>query len=165
MTRIHVSIGSNVDRAKNLRSAHAALTGKFSNLVVSPVYESKPIGFDGDNFYNAVAACDSPFSLPGTLAALSEIEIALGRVRTGERFGPRTMDLDLLTFGDAVITSENVAIPRDEITAYAFVLRPLSEIAPEDVHPRLRQTYRELWKNFDGRDQSLWQVAFDWTQR
>jgi 2-amino-4-hydroxy-6-hydroxymethyldihydropteridine diphosphokinase len=165
MTRVYVSIGSNVDREANFRAAFAAMAQRFARLTTSPVYESVPVGFEGDNFLNAVIACDSPLPLPETLAALADIERALGRRRGSGRCGPRTIDLDLLTFGDAVIESRDVSLPRAEITEHAFVLRPLADLAPDAVHPRLERSYRQLWEAFTATEQKLWPVKFDWVDR
>ncbi len=162
MTRIFVSIGSNVDPNVNLRLALAALLAKFDNVSVSPVYESQAVGFAGDNFFNAVLACDTGLPLNDTLDALSGIETALGRTRTGKKFESRTIDLDLLTFGDTVVDMTNVRIPREEILRYAFVLRPLAELAPDETHPILHRTYRDLWGSFADVSQRLWKIDFDW---
>jgi 2-amino-4-hydroxy-6-hydroxymethyldihydropteridine diphosphokinase len=162
MPRVYVSIGSNVDRAANFRSAYAAMARHFSNLRPSPVYESAPVGFEGDNFLNAVIACDTELPLPETLAVLAGIERDLGRVRGGDRFGPRTIDLDLLTYGDAVVECGTAVVPRAEITEYAFVLRPLAELAPDVTHPRLPRTFKQIWESFESTGQALWVVEFDW---
>jgi len=93
---------------------------------------------------------------------LAQIEDQHGRVRNGERFAARTLDLDLLLYGDAVITADNYYVPRDEIPRYAFVLWPLAEMAPEGVHPEIGEKYAALWEKFDKRNQSLRPIPFEW---
>ncbi|MFC1685277.1 2-amino-4-hydroxy-6-hydroxymethyldihydropteridine diphosphokinase, partial [Pseudomonadota bacterium] len=86
---------------------------------------------------------------------------AHGRERCGEKFASRTLDIDLLTYGDQVIKEGKVEIPREEITRYAFVLLPLAEVAGDEQHPVLGLSYRELWQGFDGEGQVLAPVEFE----
>ena len=91
------------------------------------------------------------------IAILQQIEINNNRQRVaGKRFSARTLDLDILLYDDLV--SDELAIPRDEILKYAFVLLPLSELAPDAKHPVTGQTYADLWQNFDKSGQNLWRV-------
>ncbi len=151
MTRTaFVSVGTNVDRCRNLRSAIAALRGRFEGLRLSPVYESPAEGFDGAPFYNLVAELHTGAALADVVQALRAIEERHGRRRGEDRFASRTLDLDLLTFGSCCGTFGEVTLPRDDITRYAFVLRPLSELSPEARHPVLGATYAELWEAFRG---------------
>lgn len=159
MPRVYVSLGSNIDREHNLRAAIQALREKFGTLAVSTVYESRAVGFDGDNFYNAVAAFDTELDIPSTLAALSAIEESLGRVRGAAKFAPRTIDLDLLLYGDVVMDDGRVRLPREEIERYAFVLRPLAELAPDAMHPARAVTFRALWNTFSKNAAELWPVS------
>lgn len=161
MTRVFVGIGSNIDRATHIRAAVRELKKLSGNLVVSSIYESPAIGFDGDNFYNLVAAYETDAPLRDILDELFEIERRHGRVRGINRFAPRTLDLDLLLYGDLVRHDEQLQIPRPEITQYAFVLKPLSEIAPALRHPVSGITYRELWTQFGARDQHIWPVRLE----
>jgi len=164
MTRVFVSVGSNVDREHNIRGAVAELRTRFSSLVFSGVYESEPVGFTGERFYNLVAAFDTEESLGDLQDSLREIETKFGRKREQERFGPRTLDLDLLMFGDLVYHDEVLHIPRKEITQYAFVLKPLADIAPSLAHPETGINFQTLWKNFQGDKNSVWQVEFSVTE-
>lgn len=161
MPRVWVSIGSNQERERSIRGAVQALRERFGELTQSSVYESDAVGFEGQPFYNLVAGFDAG----GTAAALKdvfrEIENAFGRVRGPEKFSPRTLDIDLLTYADFVGMVDGCELPRDEIFSYAFVLRPLAEVAGDEVHPVVRRTYRELWEDFDQAAQPLATVAFD----
>lgn len=155
MPRVWVSIGSNLDRERNIRAAVAQLHARFGALRLSRVYESPAVGFAGGAFYNLVAGFDTDQSPSELIAALRAIEDALDRVRGGAKFSSRTIDIDLLTYGDEVVDHEGLHLPRDEILKYAFVLGPLAEVAPEDRHPVLGLSYRGLWESFDKDGQPL----------
>lgn len=148
MAKVFVSIGSNVQRNTNIKFCLAQLKSLYSGLEISSVYENEAVGFDGDPFYNLVAAFETDNELPVLLARLREIEDQAGRDRTQPRFSPRTLDIDILLYDDLVIADEIIQIPRDEITRYAFVLKPLSELCPECVHPVVHKSYRQLWQDF-----------------
>lgn len=162
MTRVFVGIGSNIERERSIRAGVADLRKQFADLQLSSVYESDAVGFDGDAFYNLVAAFNTDDTVEQVVATLAEIEDRHGRVRNGERFAARTLDLDLLLFGDEVISKENYHVPRDEIPRYAFVLWPLAEMAPTTVHPEMGETYAALWEKFDKRNQALRPIPFKW---
>ncbi len=161
MARVYVSIGSNIDRAANIRSSLAALAATFRNLVQSRVYESEAVGFAGDPFYNLVVAFDADESPQGVAELLHRIEDEHGRVRGGDKFAARTLDLDLLLYDDLVLHEGKLSLPRDEIERYAFVLLPLAEIDPQGRHPVNGRTYAELWQSFDASRQPLWAVELD----
>lgn len=160
MTRVYLSIGSNIERERHIRSAHGALTRLFGELTVSPVYESEAVGFEGDHFYNLVVGFDTEMSLAQLDDTLHAIEAEHGRTRGEQKFRPRTLDLDLLLYGE-LIDHQGHDIPRGEITEYAFVLLPLSEIAGDARHPESGRRYRELWRDFSDPSQRLWRV--DWS--
>lgn len=161
MTTVYVSIGSNIDRERNIRGGVAALRERFGGLRLSTVYESEAVGFQGDPFFNLVASFETEVGPDAVVAALRAIEDRFGRVRSGPRFSSRTLDIDLLLYGDAVF-DEPVVIPRKEITRNAFVLLPLAELAPDAVHPTVGKTYAAMWDAFHKDSQPLWPVAFDW---
>ena len=161
MARVYVSIGSNIDRSRNLRAALDALAARFSHLAQSQVYESIAVGFAGDPFYNLVAAFDAEETPQEIVHVLHEIEERQGRERGGERFAPRTLDIDLLLYDDLRMREGKLVLPRDEITRYAFVLRPLAELAPELRHPVSGRSYAELWRDFADDDQDLWPVELE----
>ena len=159
MARVYLSLGSNIERERHIRAGIEELRARFGPLQLSSVYESKAVGFEGDNFFNLVVALDTDEPVQAVNRSLHEIEDRHGRVRQGPRFSSRTLDIDLLLYGDLVIREEGLVLPRDEITRNAFVLRPLAEIAPELEHPLLKRTYRALWEAFDQERQPLWPVA------
>jgi 2-amino-4-hydroxy-6-hydroxymethyldihydropteridine diphosphokinase len=161
--RVYIGIGSNIERDANVRAAVLILHKRFSSVVLSSVYESRPIGFEGENFYNLVAAFDTNESPEAIVAILHDIERQLGRKRSTSRFAPRTIDLDLLLYGDLVRDDAALRVPRPEITEYACVLRPLAELAPEARHPRNGETFATLWTRFDKTAQPLSPVALELT--
>jgi len=161
MPWVWVSIGSNIQRERNVRAAIAALRERFGELKISPVYETPSEGFDGDPFFNLVAGFDTTLS-PGDLhAELRDIELQNGRVRGAEKFSSRTLDIDALTYADQVSSEGGKALPRDEILRYAFVLKPLADVAPNERHPESGQRYRELWQQFEGARTGLRQVDIE----
>lgn len=162
MTAIYLSLGSNVDRHKNITAALDALTELFGELQISSVYESKSVGFDGSNFFNLVVGAHTGLSLAELSEILKRIEDDNGRKRNGPKFSPRTLDIDILTYGDFVGVERDIELPRAEITKNAFVLLPLAEVAPNVLHPQLKKTYRDLWQDYDQASQSLWTIDFEW---
>ena len=151
MSRVYVSIGSNIDRETNIRGAVRMLREQYGALTLSRVYETPAEGFDGAVFYNLVAGFDTGESVEQLRQTLAAIETAHGRKRDGDRFGARTLDLDLLLCGDLVRHTDAVDIPRGEITQYAFVLGPLVELAPDLKHPETGERLQAIWDKFTGR--------------
>jgi 2-amino-4-hydroxy-6-hydroxymethyldihydropteridine diphosphokinase len=162
MTAIYLSLGSNVDRHKNITAALDALAALLGDLQISSVYESKSVGFDGSNFLNLVVGAHTTLSIVELSETLKRIEDNNGRKRNGSKFSPRTLDIDILTYGDFVGVESDIELPRAEITKNAFVLLPLSEIAPDGLHPQLQKNYRDLWLDYDRASQSLWVIDFEW---
>lgn len=162
MPKVFIGIGSNIDRERSVRAGVAELQQMYGDVQLSSVYESDAVGFDGDAFYNLVAAFDTDDSVAQVVVNLSAIEDRHGRLRNGERFAARTLDLDLLLFGDAIISAENYHVPRDEIPRYAFVLWPLAELVPEMQHPETGESFAQMWEKFDNRNQSLRPIVFKW---
>jgi 2-amino-4-hydroxy-6-hydroxymethyldihydropteridine diphosphokinase len=164
MPEVYVSIGSNIDRERNIRTAVKALQQHFDPVTLSSVYETQAQGFAGDPFYNLVAGFDTELGVEQINKLLHDIENQQGRRRGEQKFSPRTLDLDLLLYGDAIVAENN--IPRDEITRYAFVLLPLVEIAPDTPHPRLHKSMRDLWQEFrsahDVSKQTIHPIDFKW---
>ena len=162
MTRVYISIGSNIDKETSIRKGIADMQQVFGELELSSIYQSEAVGFKGDDFYNLVAAFDTETDVLTISRQLHEIEDKNGRDRSGPRFSSRTLDLDLLVY-DELITNENgLDVPRGEILENAFVLWPLAEIAPDLKHPVIGRTYSELWSAFDKTKERLCPVAFDW---
>ena len=159
MPRVFIGMGSNIDRESNIRGGINAVRQIFGDITLSSIYESRAYGFEGENFYNLVAAFDTDLSLDDLTEKLREIEYSFGRKRNEKRFLSRTLDIDLLVYDDIVRHDDKFDLPRQDIIDYAFVLCPLAEIAGEQKHPEKGQTFNEMWKNFDRSQQELWPVS------
>ncbi|ETN91550.1 Bifunctional folate synthesis protein [Gammaproteobacteria bacterium MOLA455] len=162
MALIYLSLGSNVEAQRNIEAALDALADTFGELIISSVYESEAVGFEGDSFYNLVVGIHSAQSVGELSKILKAIEDAQGRDRTAPKFGARSLDIDILTVDDRVGVIDGVAIPRDEVLKNAFVLQPLAETAPTTVHPQMGISFLQLWQDFDKNKQKLWPIEFIW---
>jgi 2-amino-4-hydroxy-6-hydroxymethyldihydropteridine diphosphokinase len=164
MARVYVSIGSNIDRERNIAAALRLLESAFGPLEQSSVYESDAVGFTSAPFYNLVVGFDTSQTPRAIQAALHRMEEASGRVRTTS-LSARTLDLDLLLYDDLVTTAHGMVLPREDITRYAFVLAPLAEIAGTRRHPVTGDRFADLWARFDDANQSVsrihWPTASD----
>lgn len=158
MVRVFVSIGSNIDKARHVRAAVAALRRRYGDITVSSVYESEPVGMAGENFYNLVAAFVTDQTPRAVAATLRDIESQHHRDRSSARFVSRTLDLDLILYGDTVLNEHGLAIPRAEVTTCAYALWPLAEIAGDARHPVSGERFSDLWSRFDKPTQPIWPV-------
>jgi 2-amino-4-hydroxy-6-hydroxymethyldihydropteridine diphosphokinase len=156
MARAYVSVGSNIDRERNVASALAALGREYGGLEQSSIYESQAVGFSGDLFYNLVAAFTTDQSPQQVAAVLNRIEEAQGRDRRGGKFSNRSLDLDLLLYDDLIVDQPGLILPRPEILEYAFVLRPLADIAGDRQHPVTGESFAAMWERFDAASQPMW---------
>lgn len=131
----YIGLGSNQDHpVRQLRTAIKALASFPSTrlLVASPLYKSAPLGpADQPDYINAVAALETGLAPSALLAALQVLETRHGRVRGALRWGPRSLDLDLLLYGDAVINTPDLQVPHPGLPERVFVLYPLADIAPD----------------------------------
>ncbi len=144
MARVYVSIGSNIDKEKNILSAVKALQEHFGPLDISNVYKTKAEGFKGDDFHNLVVGFDTDHTPIEIGQILKQIEVDHGRTQGKEQFESRTLDLDQLLYGDLVMQMDGINIPHPDILRYNFVLQPLAELAGEVVHPEEERTIDEL---------------------
>jgi 2-amino-4-hydroxy-6-hydroxymethyldihydropteridine diphosphokinase len=157
----YVSAGSNIAPEANLRLAIRELRQTFGPLRLSPVYRTPAVGFDGDDFLNLVLAFETTLPAAAVVAELERLHELAGRRRGPSAFASRTLDLDLLLYGDAVIPEAPIKVPRADIRKYAFVLGPLADLAPELRHPVSGESIAALWAGFDHRDQPLVRVAVE----
>jgi len=159
MAQVYVSVGSNIDRQRNIATALQVLTETYGELQLSPVYESAAVGFDSEPFYNLVLGFSTQQSPQAVQQQLHVIEDRCGRQRTAS-LSARTLDLDLLLYDDRVMADGKLVLPRDDINRYAFVLRPLAEIAGTVRHPVTGVTFADMWAAFDDETQPL--TLVDW---
>jgi 2-amino-4-hydroxy-6-hydroxymethyldihydropteridine diphosphokinase len=142
----YLSLGSNLgDREGNLREAIARLGELGSVSRVSALYETEPVEVAGQQpwFLNCAAAVETELTPLEFLKRMLAIEQSMGRKRT-EPKGPRTIDMDIIFFGDEVLDTKELSVPHPAMQHRRFVLAPLAEIAPEAMHPLLHRTVRDL---------------------
>jgi 2-amino-4-hydroxy-6-hydroxymethyldihydropteridine diphosphokinase len=152
-TTAFIALGANLgDRAKNIRAALDALATSptISIVRVSSLIETTAVGGPPDSppYLNAAAELQTSLGSHALLHHTLEIEKNLGRVRR-EKWEPRPIDIDLLLFGDHIISSQELVIPHPLMHERRFVLQPLAEIAPGAVHPTLQMTIAGLLQNLD----------------
>ncbi len=146
MKRIYLGLGSNVgNRERNLRAAIERLAAPDLRILrASPVYETEPVDYTEQGwFLNQVLEAETGLFPMQLLARTSRIERELGRVRTVAK-GPRTIDIDILLYGRAVVRSAKLEIPHPRMVERRFVLAPLADLAPDLRHPVTRQTVAEM---------------------
>lgn len=141
----YLSLGSNIGtRKEHLRAAIRRLESAGRVVRISSFYETKPVEFtDQAWFLNCALALETELKPQQLMGAILRIEREMGRQRTRSK-GPRTIDIDILLYGDVVVDSPEVTIPHPAMHERRFVLEPMAEIAPDVRHPVLRKTVREL---------------------
>lgn len=159
MPDVYVAAGSNIQPELNLRSAISALKRRLGDLRISRAYRNQAVGFEGPDFINLVIGFETELTLTEVLSVLQAVEGLCGRPRKAPKFEPRSMDLDLLLYGDMVCATHAITLPRPDLIQKAYMLGPLAELAPDLLHPTLKQTIAELWKGFDQAAHPMTQVA------
>jgi 2-amino-4-hydroxy-6-hydroxymethyldihydropteridine diphosphokinase len=149
VAQVYVAAGSNVAPEQNLARAVEYLRAEFPGIRFSPWYRNRAVGFAGDDFINLVAGFETARGLPQVLERLHAIELECGRERDAPRWAPRSMDLDVLLFGELVCDEPRVKVPRPDLLKRAYMLGPLAALAPQVVHPTEGRTIGELWQRFD----------------
>jgi len=134
MITVFLDIGSNIDRESNIQSCVDQLRLDFENIVFSKAYESEAFGFEGDPFINLSAKLQTQLSFDDLNVYLKSLENKHARKRNNKKFIARTLDVDILLYGDYVLQPEQ-DLPRAEILKFPFVLFPLAEIAGDVIHP------------------------------
>ncbi len=153
MVDVFVGLGSNIDPARNLRQALEELSASFELAQISSVYRSPAYGFVGDHFLNMVVAFECDATPDAVEAELYRLEHKGGRRRKAGQLSARTLDLDLLLYGQMVDAARR--LPRDDTLKYAFVLAPLAEIAPALVHPLTGAVMSAAWAEMSANDVAL----------
>ena len=163
---VYVAAGSNVAPLENLRRALDVLDRRFAPLRLSHAYANAAVGFTGDDFVNLAVGFTTALGVQDVIAQLHEAEAACGRARTAPKWAPRSMDLDILLYGDTVVTGPALTLPRPDLLVRPYMLGPLAEIAPRLVHPVVHRTIAALWRDMQQREShALRPVAFDWHPR
>jgi 2-amino-4-hydroxy-6-hydroxymethyldihydropteridine diphosphokinase len=149
MTIAYVGVGSNVERDRHSRAAIEELSKLDSQLRVSTIYECGAVGFDSAPFYNFVVELRTGMTLTEFSRCLRSIEFRWGRRKDATKYQDRTLDLDIILFGEQV-SDRDPELPRSDIYKYPFVIQPLYELAPELTVPGTTTTIKQLWQQTDG---------------
>jgi len=159
MPDVYVAVGSNIDPQANIRTALSALKRRLGSFDASRAYRNVSQGFEGPEFINMVIGFETELTLTEVLSILQAVEGLCGRPRKAPKFAPRTLDLDLLLYGDLVCSTPAVTLPRPDLVKRSYMLGPLAEIAHNRAHPTLKQTIGDLWKEFGQTNHTLEPVA------
>ncbi len=149
MPQVHIAIGSNVDPEHHVARAAELLLQAYPDIRFSSWYRNRAVGFEGEDFVNAVAGFSTSQPVEQVISRLHDIETACGRPRDAPRWAPRSMDLDILLYGDRVCDEPQLKLPRPDLLKRAYMLGPLAELAPGLMHPTAGATIGELWRRFD----------------
>jgi len=146
---VFVAAGSNVEPEKNLVLACEKISHIWPDAFFSRAYRNAAVGFDGPEFINLVFGFSTALPLETVIAKLRAIETQCGRPRFAPKWASRTMDLDVLLFGDRVEKTSEYTLPRPDLLKRPYMLGPMAEIAPDVVHPTAGKTIGVLWEEFD----------------
>ena len=153
--KYYLSIGSNIgDRFKNIQTALDIIHTKIASFIsISAIYETKAVGFEGDNFFNVCASFNSRIEPENLMNELLQIEISMGRIRKNTNtYESRVIDIDILIAGDLVIENQTLSLPHPRMTDRLFVMLPLVEIEPNLLHPILNLSCREILNKIENND-------------
>ncbi len=151
MTTVYVGVGSNIEREKHIKAAFNALASVATRLRASTVYECDPVGFDSHPFYNLVLELETDLSLPAFSHFLRRTEIKWGREEQALKYQDRTLDLDIVLFGE-LVSDAHPQLPRSDIFKFPFVIQPLYELCPERIVPGDGRTIKQIWQQVGGYD-------------
>ena len=155
MTKVFFGVGSNIKPEENIVLAVREIKDIFDDVIVSPVYKNKSVGFEGNDFLNLVISCSTKMSVYDIGDFIEQVHNLSGRKKKSNKYLSRTLDIDLLMFGDHIIQDSKIHIPRDDILKYSFVLKPLVDIAPESIHPITKSSFSEHWDRMDKTENPL----------
>src|SRR5262245_58209321 len=147
--RVFVAAGSNVDPEKNLERACADIAHTWPDAHFSRAYRNVAVGFEGPDFINLVVGFSAAQPLAHVIERLRGIETNCGRPRYAPKWASRTMDLDVLLYGDLVEKTADYTLPRPDLLKRPYMLGPMAEIAPDVLHPVEKKTISHLWAVFD----------------
>ena len=162
-TKAFLCLGSNINPKRHIRFAVQRLQQDFDGVVTSNVYKSSAVGFEGDDFLNMAIMLKTDFSLGELLRYTDTLEKEAGRIRVARgNYDSRTLDVDVVMFGDLTGEHKGRQWPSEDIHENAHVLLPMSEIAGDRDHPALGVNFARLWKEFDSAGQWIKQVEKTW---
>ncbi|MCH7507606.1 MAG: 2-amino-4-hydroxy-6-hydroxymethyldihydropteridine diphosphokinase [Proteobacteria bacterium] len=155
MSTAYLGLGSNINARSNILAGIATLRGTFNNVRFSPAYQTRAVGFDGDDFINLIASIETTLQPLELKQFLNELEEQHGRACNANKFSDRTLDIDILLYDDLYLVSPLLKIPRPEIMTFTHVLKPLADLAPKLLHPVCRKTIAEIWQAHPARGTSF----------
>jgi 2-amino-4-hydroxy-6-hydroxymethyldihydropteridine diphosphokinase len=161
MADAYVAAGSNVRPRTSLTEALRLLARDFPGLAASPAYSNPAVGFQGDDFINLVVRFPADLPTEALLERLKSVERVCGREPGAPKWGPRTLDLDLLLHGDAVGRVAGKSLPHPDLLTRGWVLGPLAELDPGLVHPVTGERMDALWRKFDQHAHPLTPATLD----
>lgn len=154
MCKIFIGIGSNIEPQKNVAKAIAMLQNTFGDSLVSPVYKTSAVGFEGDDFLNLVVMTKTDLTPEKTVSAIHKIEKDMGYDRKlRQKYVPRCIDIDLLLYGGVI--DKSIPLPRPGIARFAYILKPLQDIAPYLICDESGLSCSELWNGFSDNTQKI----------
>ncbi|MGF1757924.1 2-amino-4-hydroxy-6-hydroxymethyldihydropteridine diphosphokinase [Photobacterium sagamiensis] len=156
MTIVYISLGSNIEREYHIQAAMTELRKLGTHYRASRTFEAEPVGFAGPNFFNCVVEIDTSLALDTLQQTLKKLELQYGRAPNAQKNQSRTLDLDILLFGE-VLREAAPAVPRSDLYKFAFVLWPMAELCPDLAIPGDDRTIGQLWQVFE-HSQALWPV-------
>ncbi|EJB5269558.1 2-amino-4-hydroxy-6-hydroxymethyldihydropteridine diphosphokinase [Vibrio vulnificus] len=145
MNTVYIGVGSNIEREKHARAAWQELSLLGEALQASPIYECAAVGFDSHAFFNFVIRLNTSMTLEELAFQLRQIELRWGREENAAKYQDRTLDLDIVLFGDC-ISSQKPELPRSDIFKYPFVIQPLYDLQPDLEIPGDGRTVEEIWQ-------------------
>ncbi|OLQ91335.1 2-amino-4-hydroxy-6-hydroxymethyldihydropteridine diphosphokinase [Vibrio ponticus] len=145
MITAYIGVGSNLERKKHIEAAIVELSQIGEELRISTIYECDAIGFQGEAFYNLVVEMKTTLDLTEFSRALRTIELKWGRKEDAAKFEPRTLDLDIILFGEQISAAAPM-LPRADIYQYAFVIQPLNELCPDLIVPNDGRTIAQIYQ-------------------
>ena len=159
MEKVFIGIGSNLgDSRKNCTEAIKIIEAhpNCEVLKISSFYSTEPVGVENQNWYtNAAIAIKTSLNAEDLIKLLLGIEEGMGRIRTGKRWEARTIDLDILLFGDEIINRKNLKVPHPLMHKRRFVMVPITDIAPENIHPVLGKSMAQILSEIPDKEQPL----------
>lgn len=155
MPEVFVAAGSNVEPLKYLCCALQEIERGFGALCISPAYRNQAVGFEGDDFINLVVGFHTRLPVREVRERLQAIEVMCDRPSGAPKWAPRTMDLDILLYGDLISDEPGLLLPRPDLLRRPYMLKPMADIAPELRHPLSNLTMLELWQAFDAADHRM----------
>lgn len=161
MATIYLGLGSNIQPVRHLRLAVGELRRRFLAVETSAAYRNAPVGFKGEDFLNLVVKAETGLPPEEIVVAIEEIHVLAGR-RRRDGFAARELDIDLLLYDRLVLErTAEIELPRRDVLIYDFVLRPLSELAPDYVHPLTGRRLADHWSEFAPAERNMQRASLD----